>query len=63
VFTPRFIPLVARLGVLRPRPVHDWTSHSADSFRMAAIAADFVGAAARIAGFNRRIEMPHMSVA
>ena len=50
-------------GVMRPRPIHDWTSHCADSFRMAATGADFVGAGARIAGFNRRIEMPLMTVA
>ena len=50
-------------GVMRPRPIHDWTSHCADSFRMAAISSEFIGAGSRVANFNRRIEMPHMSVA
>jgi hypothetical protein len=31
-----------RHSVLRPRPVHDWTSHCADAFQMAAIAAVFL---------------------
>ena len=30
---------------------------------MAAIAADFVGAGSRVANFNRRIEMPLITVA
>ena len=50
-------------GVMRPRPIHDWTSHCADSFRMAAISAEFIGAGSRVANFNRRIEMPLMTVA
>jgi phage terminase large subunit len=50
-------------GVMRPRPIHDWTSHCADSFRMAAISSEFIGAGSRVANFNRRIEMPHISVA
>ena len=50
-------------GVLRPRPVHDHTSHCADAFRMAAVSADFIGAGSRVANFNRRIEMPLMTVA
>ena len=45
-------------GVMRPRPIHDWTSHCADSFRMAAISSEFIGAGSRVANFNRRIEMP-----
>jgi phage terminase large subunit len=50
-------------GVMRPRPIHDWTSHCADSFRMAAISSEFIGAGSRVANFNRRIEMPLMTVA
>jgi hypothetical protein len=50
-------------GVMRPRPIHDWTSHCADSFRIAAISSEFIGAGSQVANFNRRIEMPHMSVA
>jgi phage terminase large subunit len=49
-----------RHSVLRPRPVHDWTSLCADAFRMAAIAADLAGAGTR--DFNRRLEMPAIVV-
>ena len=50
-------------GVLRPKPVHDFTSHCADAFRYAAIAADFAGAGTRDSNFNRRLEYtPHMTV-
>jgi hypothetical protein len=45
-------------GVMRPRPIHDWTSHCADAFRMAAIAADFVGSAGRLPGWDRPLIMP-----
>jgi hypothetical protein len=40
--------------VMRPRPIHDWTSHCADSSGCRR---------SRVANFNRWIEMPHMSVA
>ena len=43
-------------AVLRPRPVHDHTSHCADAFRMAAVSSDFVGAGGRVAGFDRRFD-------
>jgi phage terminase large subunit len=45
-------------GVMRPRPVHDWTSHCADAFRTAAIAADFVGASSRLPGWDRPMVVP-----
>jgi hypothetical protein len=45
-------------GVMRPRPIHDWTSHCADAFRAAAIAADYVGGGARLPGWDRPIVMP-----
>ena len=51
-----------RHSVLRPRPVHDWTSHCADAFQMAAIAADFAGAGTRDSNFNRRLKMPAILV-
>ena len=50
-------------GVMRPRPIHDWTSHCADSFRMAAIAADFARAGTRDFNFNRPLNyVPQMTV-
>jgi hypothetical protein len=42
-----------KLRALRPHPVHDWTSHAADSFRYLAMTLD--GRVAR-SGFHRRIE-------
>jgi hypothetical protein len=42
-----------KLKALRPHPVHDWTSHAADSFRYLAMTLD--GRTAR-SGFYRRIE-------
>jgi hypothetical protein len=41
-----------RLRALRPRPIHDWTSHAADAFRYLAMTLD-----ARVGqgGFHRRI--------
>jgi phage terminase large subunit len=42
-----------KLQALRPHPVHDWTSHAADSFRYLAMTLD--GRSAR-SGFHRRIE-------
>jgi phage terminase large subunit len=44
-----------KLKALRPHPVHDWTSHAADSFRYLAMTLD--GRAAH-SGFHRRIEYP-----
>ena len=41
------------LQALRPQPVHDWTSHAADSFRYLAMTLD---RRAVQSGFNRRIE-------
>jgi hypothetical protein len=49
-----------RLQTLKPRPVHDWTSHAADAFRYLAMTLDQrVG----MTGFNRKLELPRMSVA
>lgn len=39
--------------VLRPTPVHDWTSHAADAFRYLALTLDRQGS---LSGFHRRIE-------
>jgi hypothetical protein len=51
-------------GVPRPRPVHDLASHAADAFRMAAIAADFVGGGTqRLPGWDQPIDMPRIVVA
>lgn len=49
-----------KLQALKPRPVHDWTSHAADAFRYLAMTLD-----TRIVqtGFNRRISYPRASVA
>jgi hypothetical protein len=47
-------------GVMRPRPVHDWTSHCADAFRAAATAPGYVGSEGRLPGWNRPIVMPKM---
>ena len=50
-------------GVLRPKPIHDWTSHCADAFRYAAISADFTGTFSRDSNFNRRLDyVPQMTV-
>ncbi len=48
-----------RLGVLRPRPVHDWCSHAADAFRYLAMTLDH---RAGTTGFYRRIDYPHHGV-
>jgi phage terminase large subunit len=40
------------LQALRPHPVHDWTSHAADSFRYLAMTLD----GREVRGFYRRIE-------
>ena len=50
----------ATLQALRPHPVHDWTSHAADSFRYLAMTLD--GRAAH-SGFHRRIEYTRQGVA
>lgn len=49
-----------KLQALKPRPVHDWASHSADSFRYLAMTLD-----SRIVntGFNRTINYPKAGVA
>ncbi len=48
------------LRVLRPGPVHDWTSHAADAFRYLAMTIDRRTAAT---GFNRRLVYPRIGVA
>jgi hypothetical protein len=45
-------------AVLRPHPVHDWTSHAADAFRYLAMSLDRQGAS----GFHRRIDYPQHGV-
>jgi hypothetical protein len=45
---------------LRPQPVHDWTSHAADSFRYLAMTLD---RQAVQSGFHRRIEYAQQGVA
>ncbi len=49
-----------KLQALKPRPVHDWTSHAADAFRYLAMTLD-----TRIVqtGFNRQIHYPRVGVA
>jgi phage terminase large subunit len=42
-----------KLQALRPHPVHDWTSHAADSFRYLAMTLD---ERTRQSGFYRRIQ-------
>jgi phage terminase large subunit len=48
------------LRVLRPGPLHDWTSHAADAFRYLAMTIDRRTADT---GFNRRIVYPRVGVA
>jgi len=48
-----------KLQALRPRPVHDWTSHAADSFRYLALTLD---RKATQSGFYRRIEYSQLGV-
>src|SRR6266568_585006 len=48
-----------KLQALRPRPVHDWTSHAADSFRYLALTLD---RKATQSGFYRRIDYPQHGV-
>lgn len=49
-----------RLMTLKPRPLHDWTSHAADAFRYLAMTLD-----SKIVntGFNRTIDYPLAGVA
>jgi phage terminase large subunit len=49
-----------KLQALKPRPVHDWTSHAADAFRYLAMTLD-----SQIVntGFNRVINYPRQGVA
>lgn len=44
-----------KLQALRPRPVHDWTSHAADAFRYLAMTLDRYAVSSK---FNRNIEYP-----
>jgi len=46
-------PDPAGAPLLKPHPVHDWTSHAADAFRYLALTLD---RHATLAGFHRRIE-------
>lgn len=48
-----------KLQVLKPRPVHDWTSHAADSFRYLAMTLDNV----RKSSFSRQISYPRAGIA
>src|SRR5262245_50934463 len=48
-----------KLQALRPQPVHDWTSHAADSFRYLALTLD---RKATQTGFYRRIEYSQVGV-
>jgi hypothetical protein len=48
-----------KLSALRPRPVHDWTSNAADSFRYLALKLD---RKATHSGFYRRIDYPQHGV-
>lgn len=50
----------AKLQTLRPRPVHDWTSHAADAFRYLAVGLDKT---TDTVGFNRDLNYPRMGVA
>jgi phage terminase large subunit len=49
-----------KLQALKPRPVHDWTSHAADAFRYLAMTLD-----TKIVntGFNRSINYSRARVA
>ena len=46
--------------VLRPHPVHDWTSHAADAFRYLAMTLD--RRTTTVANFNRRIDYPPLGI-
>ena len=45
--------------LLRPHPVHDWTSHAADSFRYLALTLDRMTARTN---FNRRLELEPLGI-
>jgi hypothetical protein len=48
-----------RHSVLRPRPVHDWTSNCADALRYLAVTGELIGdGVARVKNFNRPLDMP-----
>jgi phage terminase large subunit len=49
-----------KLQALRPHPVHDWTSHAADSFRYLALTLD---RRTLLGGFHRRIEYVQQGLA
>jgi phage terminase large subunit len=49
-----------KLQALKPRPVHDWTSHAADAFRYLAMTLD--GTIDKT-GFNRKLEYPPVGYA
>ena len=49
-----------KLQALRPQPVHDWTSHAADSFRYLALTLD---RRTLLSGFYRRIEYGQQGLA
>jgi phage terminase large subunit len=46
--------------MLKPAPVHDWTSHAADAFRYLAMTLD--GLALRT-GYTRKIDYPRLGIA
>jgi phage terminase large subunit len=48
-----------KLQALKPRPVHDWTSHAADAFRYLAMTLDRVSLRK---GFDRRLEYPRLGL-
>lgn len=48
-----------KLGTLQARPVHDWSSHAADSYRYLAMTLD---QAAIRTGFNRKIAYPRRGI-
>jgi hypothetical protein len=45
--------------LLKPKPVHDWTSHAADSFRYLAMALD---RKITMTGFNRPLEYKRLGI-
>lgn len=49
-----------KLQSLKPRPLHDWTSHAADAFRYLAMTLDKYAVSAR---FSRTIDYPKVGVA
>ena len=46
-----------KLQALKPRPVHDWTSHAADAFRYLAM-----GMGNKPSGFGRKLEYPNLGI-